>query len=293
MSFIDANKLKYYEDRIKGDRVPITADIILNNFCNYSCDYCRYKHGKEYMSYKVFEMVVSRLIELGIRGFILTGGGEPTLNPDFDKIVTYLEDNELPYGVNTNFSVYKDMEPTWLKVSMHKCGDIAKVLDNIKRYRERDRKTTLGVQGIIERVEDIELFYNQYKDCDVDYISFRPLEMMEEVYNKGDIELILGELNRLKEKDNRVLINYKWDMIDKKFNNCLSNWGVITVDYNTNVWYCCHKPEEVVGSIFDKDILEKKALFKTDMNKCEKPCRMSANNLYMEYYKEGKHIEFI
>ena len=62
-----------------------------------------------------------------------------------------------------------------------------------------------------------------------------------------------------------------------------------------NVLYCCQKPDEVVGNIFDEDILDKKEAYKTDMSKCEVPCRMTGNNLAHDEVVKGikGHYEFL
>lgn len=118
MGYITSNKLIHHMDRVKGDRRPITAEFFLTNFCNHRCDYCRFHHGKGHINFEQFKMYAERLIELGVQGFILTGGGEPVLNPDFDKITNWLDENELDYGINTNFSKFKKIKPRYLKISI-------------------------------------------------------------------------------------------------------------------------------------------------------------------------------
>ena len=87
------SKLQGYIERVNGVKKPITADIFLTDYCNEKCAYCRYAHktGK-YMKFEDFVKYSERLIELGVQSFILTGGGEPTINPDFNKITDYLEE---------------------------------------------------------------------------------------------------------------------------------------------------------------------------------------------------------
>ena len=90
MNFINQNKLLSHAN---FDGKPITADIFLTNFCNNKCPYCTYgrwelisNEKKKYITFEEFEKYGNRLLELGVKGFVLSGGGEPTINPDFDKI---------------------------------------------------------------------------------------------------------------------------------------------------------------------------------------------------------------
>ena len=93
------------------DKRPITADIFLNDYCNNKCPWCTYaRYGErngQYMTIHDFITYSDILRQNGIKGFILTGGGEPTICKDFDAITNYLESNNLMYGINTNFNIYK------------------------------------------------------------------------------------------------------------------------------------------------------------------------------------------
>ena len=108
-------------DRVRGDHRPITADIFLTNYCNNDCPYCTYKRWERdpkarHMKFEDFRKYAQRLKDLGVKGFILTGGGEPTVNPDFDRIADYLQG--FRWGINTNFNVIKFIKPDYLKVSL-------------------------------------------------------------------------------------------------------------------------------------------------------------------------------
>lgn len=292
--YINKDKLLYYQERFESKNRPISAEMIMANFCNYDCEYCRYKHGNGYFKFEDFKKAVRKLQDIGVKGFILTGGGEPLLNPDIEKILNWLDENKIPYGINTNFTKYIESNPKWLKVSLHDNYNLENVINNIKKFRSKNKETVLGIQAIIEDIEDIERFYNKYKDLDVDYMAFRPLEVQYKAYKDKEVEKIVKELEGLRNKDDKVLINYKWYMMNKKFNKCHANWTIITVDYLGDVWYCCHKPQEVVGNLFkDKDIMKLKREWKSDMSKCDIPCRMTCNNIIMEEYKEIEHIEFM
>ena len=93
---ISDNKLIYNMENVRRG-LPITADIFLTNYCNNRCGYCAYGRWKElqteprYMRAADFEKYMYRLLDLGVKGMILTGGGEPTVNPDFTQIVKTLE----------------------------------------------------------------------------------------------------------------------------------------------------------------------------------------------------------
>lgn len=310
MAYISDSKLIHHMDRVLGDQRPITAEIFLTNFCNHRCDYCRFHHGAGFINFEAFKMYVNKCLDLGVKGFILSGGGEPILNPDFNKIMEWLESNGIEYGINTNFSKIKFMKPKYLKVSIDasnpeeyekfrgvKPEKFYLVRENIINYRkwqrEEGHQTTLGIQSLVLDEGHATRFFEAHKDLDVDYMVFRPYEGQLPYYKPDLYKSIRDEIKTLQERDKRVLMNYKWDMIAKTFSSCLSSWSVLTINWNGMVQYCCHKPHEVVGHILDDDILEKKRSFKTEMKTCETPCRLSGSNAFLESLNEGGHQAFV
>ena len=120
---IAGDKILAHIDRIAGNQRPVTADIFLTNFCNNRCPYCTYgrwklDEGVQNMTFDQFVLYARRMWELGVQGFILTGGGEPTVNPYFEQITGWLEERGLHYGVNTNFNKLVRIRPDYLKISL-------------------------------------------------------------------------------------------------------------------------------------------------------------------------------
>lgn len=307
MQAISENKLLHHLDRVAGDYRPITADVFLTNFCNNKCSWCTYNRWElddnaVGISFEDFVNHTERLLELGVQAIILTGGGEPTINKDFDKITAYLEQRQIPYGINTNLNRLRYFKPEYLKVSLdgfdedsyegvRKVRAYARVRVNIIKYaewkKENSPKTNLGIQMVVTNPADVVKFYEANKDLPVDYIVFRPLESTNGGYyenpeNMLDAGRAVKEIKRLAEIDERVILNYKWNMLQERFTSCVAHWAQIALDEKGNVIYCCHKPYEIVGHIMDEDILEKYSKAHTNMKMCDVPCRLTAPNRFME-----------
>jgi MoaA/NifB/PqqE/SkfB family radical SAM enzyme len=266
------------------------------------------------MTFEDFCTYANILRSLGVKGIILTGGGEPTINPDFEKIVNWLENNNFEYGINTNFNVLKYFKPKYLKVSLDAYSESSyikmrgvnayeKTRFNIEQYGKWRAKnspnTVVGIQTVATTKRAVRKFYNANKDLPIDFIGIRPIESTRGVYYESKreqrrIKNIILEIEKLSRVDSRVQKNYKWDMCGYKANECFASWSQIAIDVDGSVMFCCHKPFEIVGHITDKDILEKKAEFKTDMSKCDVPCRLSAPNQTLEIIsKSHQHCNFI
>ena len=76
-----------------------------------------------------FKKYCNKLLDLGVKGFILSGGGEPTISKDFDLITDYLEENNLHYGINTNFNRLVFIKPDYLKEKLINIEDVFEFLE--------------------------------------------------------------------------------------------------------------------------------------------------------------------
>lgn len=318
MENIGENKILHYLDRIQKDRSPITADIFLNNYCNNKCPFCTYRRwelekGARAMSFDDFKKYAVRLVKMGVQGFILTGGGEPTIAPDFLQICRWLENNGLHYGVNTNFNVYREIAPDYLKISLDAWDEesykrfrgvtaYCQVKDNIKQYLEwkksQNINTNVGLQKIGGSADEIAKFYEANRDLDVDYIVFRPMESTCGSYyqnsdKKAEAQEAMKIIAILAEQDARVQVNFKWHLLNQREDKCTAQWAQIAINELGQVMYCCHKPYEIVGHIMDDDILLKKAQAQTNMALCDVPCRMTSPNMTVAQIEKIKTANFI
>lgn len=310
---INANKLMYFPDRVAGDRRPITADVFIDNFCNNRCPYCTYRRWelessqKSYMHFEDFKKYVSRLRDLGVLGFIITGGGEPTCNPDFDLITEWLESECLHYGINTNFNIIKYFKPDYLKVSLDGWDEDSyeanrgvrhyeQVRENIVEYdswrKKNAQSTTLGVQKVVATSDEIIKFYEANKDLPFDYMVLRPFEstlgeFYKDAKNFEDAKNAIETIEKLREKDSRVVLNFKWSMIQEDCGRCLAHWAQMALNERGEVIYCCHKPYQTIGHIMDEDIMEKHRTAHTNLDTCDIPCRLTAPNMFLKMLKDG------
>lgn len=307
MKGIAGDKMLSHLDRVAGEHLPITADIFLTNYCNNRCPYCTYRRwdlGDEAysMTLQDFQRYAVRLLRLGVKGFILTGGGEPTIAPDFLQIARWLESGGVRYGVNSNFNTLFLFSPDYLKVSLDGWDEDSyerargvrayqRTRENVAAYatwkKEKSPLTSLGIQMVATSVEAVRRFYDANADLDVDYIVFRPKESTGgKDYGTPEAMAealeIIEAVKELQRADERVTLNFKWELLGKTFGRCSASWAQIAVNERGQVMYCCHKPYQTVGHIFDPDILEKKEAAATDMSACDVPCRMTAPNIFMD-----------
>ena len=151
--------------------------------------------------------------------------------------------------------------------------------------------TRIGVQCVATDRDDVVSFYERVKCLDVDYIYIRPLEGVNvKGVSEEDVREWLGQDAM---RDKRVVMSFKFGLVNYTAPWCMANWSVITVDVDGNVPYCCHRPQEIVGNIMDLNIMDKKRCYHVDMRKCEKPCRLSGANKYLEGLETDKEWFFV
>jgi len=93
--------LDYYKRR----NIPFIACIELTNACNLRCKYC-YVEKMELLQLDLTHIFscIDSLKELGVKIIVLTGG-EALLHPSIEKIVQYIEEQDLLYILYTNGTV--------------------------------------------------------------------------------------------------------------------------------------------------------------------------------------------
>lgn len=89
-------------------------NVDLTNVCDHACGFCMWQVAfdlggvhrevglKDMIPRARIEPLIDEIVRAGVRGVEITGGGEPTVHPDFDRFATGLLDAGLRVGVITN-----------------------------------------------------------------------------------------------------------------------------------------------------------------------------------------------
>jgi len=340
--FITSDKIMYYPHYLSQWELghwetipPITIELHPSNVCNHKCYYCfaeKQKDGRLMTTEDAFK-IINRLVALETKGLILSGGGEPTLHPDIDKIILYAKKKGLEIGLITNGSALsKKLQEvildccTWVRFSFDSANpatykkirgvDMAektyKNIHNLVMTRhDRKSKCTIGAQAVVteHNVQDLHLTAIALMQTGVDYFQMRPLE--NETYSKEFYdEAIKGmEAAQAAAPDLHCIVSGKWkivnphtDLKDRGYKAC---WcypfiGAITVD--GNIYICCHfvgiKQFCYGNMITDRteDILQNRDIAGANIKlaNCPLACRGNQINIRLEGLKRGcEHQAFL
>ena len=113
-------KFAYYQKELEQirDGEPVTLRRVQIDpvaYCNHDCPFCIYRYNrdedmnalfdvKDLLSFDKMIEIFDDCVRLGIKAVELTGGGEPTLHPQFPEILESLNERGLEIGLVTNGS---------------------------------------------------------------------------------------------------------------------------------------------------------------------------------------------
>ena len=120
-------KLLYHTDRLKHPLMPITLQIAPTDTCNLACSFCSVKNRpRDELPLPVIHSVLSHDIMRWLQGVEITGGGEPTLYPDIERMIEMcVLEFGLDVGLITNgIALMKNVARTlkllrWARVSLN------------------------------------------------------------------------------------------------------------------------------------------------------------------------------
>lgn len=157
--------------------IPVNVEISPSARCNAACSGCLYiQKGYARTGFIDTDILIGTLAEmdrLGVKAITWTGGGEPTLHPDFSKFVSRC--GSMSQGLFTNAKLRADYNPKWfewIRVTLTENGNNAPI-EHIKRLRSCQ---TLGICINIKNddVDAVERALKVGEEVQADYVQVRP-----------------------------------------------------------------------------------------------------------------------
>ena len=269
MIFYPQAKLLYHGERVKkwleGEKTyPILVEIDPNDYCNAKCPWCifrGYDTGTNIDS-KVLLKALKELRVKGLKAISWTGGGEPTLHPDFNFMVEECHKYGLKQGLFTNGIGSKRVDPklfSWVRFSLTDKYYNGLNKDLVEEYRQH---TTVGITVyIVPENEHLLLdFARKAKEMRFAYFQVRPA-LARDFVNQANIHLPV-ELKKLETNDFKVTLSgYKFNDFQKRpeYKECYGYFFCPTIDHRGDVRVCNYFLDDdkyKLGNIHEKSILE-------------------------------------
>lgn len=278
---------------------PISVELHLTNHCNLNCEWCTDRILRGQQGEMKTETICKLLAELASHGtgITLEGGGEPTLHPDFRKIVYTGRTYGASMGLITNGVV--DISDVikyfrWVRVSLdattaeeyikekkvNRFDDVIKNLKNFSQMRDT-ACTQIGV-GFVLTNRNHHMFPELIRRLDsigVDYIYVRPVEECEDL--KPSIDDLYSIRNMLEEMASSLRIKCMIRISERMISAnaglpCVANSLTSIIHANGDVVMCEKRRLDlkVFGNLKNDNFSK---IWFSDIRKTASKCVMQAN----------------
>lgn len=304
-----------------GSCFPMAIEISPTNRCNLECSWCISKqyHRNDTLDWGVLVKFLGDYKELGGKSVTWSGGGEPTVYPQFAMAVETASILGLDQGLMTNgLFGNKSLEVTgeiiqWVRVSLDTVNNerykqmkgrdaLGKVLKNIERLAKCPTKLIVNMN--LARVNEDEVLdvATVAKNLGAKGFQLRPVLPIPDdstYYIPDNLDEIIAELKGLETPDFFCNISYdKFNELGKprEYKSCTYHNFLCVLNANGDLSVCMYKlyeDEFTFGNIYVQDVGEiwssrrRKQVIKlcTDMDfsTCQVCCKGHELNTFLYY----------
>jgi radical SAM protein with 4Fe4S-binding SPASM domain len=165
----DQAYLKWLDDKVERERVPLSGTIDLTHQCNLRCVHCylgdktpRKMHSTKELSTDQWLRIIDEFTEAGCL-FLLISGGEPLLRKDFKEIYGRLKTNGLLVTVFTNgttitddiLDLFDDLPPHLVEITLY--GATEKTYERITGSGLAFRRCINGIEALVKNKIHVSL----------------------------------------------------------------------------------------------------------------------------------------
>ena len=318
--FLNQIKLLHHLDRLSewqqtGQTRPVLLEINLSSVCNQACRWCisSFSHvsnpamskaekeakkssgcSSKWIDVQHLERFVDEAQAFGVKAVNWSGGGEPTVHPQFTDIALFTS-GKLEQGLMTNGQFPKKYvsiigeNMRWVRISLdtfdaekyhyHRySSQFCQILENIRLLTYHSAEVGLNMNIAEFNMDEIVDFARRSRDLGVAYVQFRPIlglpfELREDAPYKNQLGQSL--LPKIKEalqqaktyETDTFKVHISWDKF-QDIENVEGNYGrfykaceghhfVCVVDANGEMDVCMyHLGEKAfrLGNIYEKSL---------------------------------------
>lgn len=304
----DINRMKSYirhpkkglnRFRLNGDiknkrlipaSLPLKIELVITELCNLKCEMCfAYRETSSHMSLDLYNKIARELFPTAPIVFLI--GGEPTLHPEFSKLVhvassygcklqmttngTVLRDKEIPLIVQNferiNVSFDGGTKSTYEKI--RKGAKFHKVTGNLKKLTTaRDQKGSSLKIGFsfcssVDNVHELPALVKVADDIGIDFIKVSTLkihpgmDMEKSLYFHKDIanKYYSKAIDSADKLGIEMLMPGIFDLENKhrgskeSWKRCTYAWDRVRIKHDGSVVPCCNLMDSIMGNINESD----------------------------------------
>ena len=186
---------------INGYYRPLQAMIMPTNKCNLNCSFCCCddRNINEELTFDDLTRLLHDLQSVGTKAITLTGGGDPTMHRDFEKIVLTARNMGFKIGLVTNgiklkmFTEFPKDTFEWIRVSMGDGRNLENSIDILKNVNNWYENGIVGYTGVSyvltenPNKEVISCIANLVDSTNISYLKFIIDENICQKYTYEDL----------------------------------------------------------------------------------------------------------
>lgn len=350
MNYINpARKILWHTEHIQAIKdgrkpPPVNVEIDLSNRCSLGCEWCHFAYthtrgplagkrdkpegataGGDLMSYDLAISIMRQLTRAGVLSITWTGGGEPTLHPYFDAIISACS---LPQGLYTHGGhidperarLLKKMM-SWVYISLDECTAVDykaskgvnyfdRVVNNVTTMTKLAGQAVIGVGFMIhqDNYTKVAEMVRLGKQMGADYVQFRPTILYDQERPDQPAEYTAWIKQAIKwlrpyTDDPFVHVDIErfamYDHWQRGYNTCYWTQLQTVITPNGKVWTCVNKREHAGAELGDltqqlfSDIWQNSGACQVNSD-CRVLCRGHLPNLTLnQMMDEPVHAAFI
>lgn len=253
---------------------PITVTVDLTNRCNNKCPHCiSILKDNEEIDYNTLLALFKDFSDIGVKGVLITGGGEPLLYKRLTSILRYGNLLGLKFGMITSGQDIDRDDEEWIEILSY-LSWIRFSLDagTPERYKQTHGLDEYHFNKVINLINRICKLKNRYKsNCDIgigyiinldspnkeqedihqalklvlkeglDYFQLRPVLMRGEDSDVRCVDYLQETVQMVNESNINVKL-YNTSIsrrVDKNFSYCHGSHFITSICANSKVYYCC------------------------------------------------------
>ncbi len=286
--FDPQTKLLFHGDRVKqwletGKTSPILVEIAPTGYCNANCSWCDFKdnHDSDRINTEFLINEIEKLANSGLKAINWTGGGEPTLHPDFEKFIRFADSKNLKQGLFTNSLKEIPCQDVfqWIRVSLTDRG-----------YEGIEKPTVpfgINLNHTDHTEEHLRHLCKTAKDFGASYFQVRPaLIGSYDAQPKLECPLYLKEYET---DDFKVYTtDYKYEECNKKksYDKCYGFHFCPSIDWHGNIGSCLYMMND------DRFILKGQDYINV-IPECQNCCKNHELNKLLYKVKNTEDVDFL
>ena len=225
------------------------VDLDLTGLCNRTCNFCprtykSYPNENKHMSLETIEIVMKELKSIKFKGWIeLAGRGEPTLHPEFTKVVDMLTQEPRTWRVRVTTNGYR-LKKHW-DTTYKKIDEL--ILNTYTNQEEYDQR--------------VDTYKVLHKGARVEHYFKPDTNTVEEMNNLGWQKDTTADRGYFKYAFNNRAGIFSEKGIEGP---CWHPMRQIFIDYNGNYQMCCNdwKYQIKIGNIHERSMID---MYKNDV----------------------------